>query len=252
MPVAVGTDTVTTEVTHAGESDSDSTPNDGSTTDDDDDSLSVTVDLAADVSTTITASDNTPNVGDTVQLTITAANAGPQNAQTTVLTAVIPSGLTWISDDAGGAYDASTGTWTFGTLASGTTSTLHILVTVTATGTIPVPVAVTTSTFDPNLANNADSTSLVVPAADLTITKTVDDATPNYLDNVTFTLTVVNTGPDSAEGVVVSDLLPAGLTYVSDDGAAAMPAVSGRSARSPTARSQAFRSPPRSARPERP
>jgi uncharacterized repeat protein (TIGR01451 family) len=59
------------------------------------------------------------------------------------------------------------------------------------------------------------------PRADLALTKTVDNATPPAGGNVTFTLTVTNNGPNNATGVVVSDLLPAGLTYVSDDGAGA-------------------------------
>lgn len=52
--------------------------------------------------------------------------------------------------------------------------------------------------------------------ADLTITKTVDTATPVIGSNVTFTITAINTVSGStATNVVVNDLLPAGFTYVS-------------------------------------
>jgi uncharacterized repeat protein (TIGR01451 family) len=54
--------------------------------------------------------------------------------------------------------------------------------------------------------------------ADLMITKTVDNEEPYAGTNVTFTLTVTNLGPTNATGAVVSDLLPAGYTYVSDNG----------------------------------
>jgi len=48
---------------------------------------------------------------------------------------------------------------------------------------------------------------------DLSIVKTVDDPTPNIGQVITFTLTVVNNGPDVATGASVSDIIPAGFTY---------------------------------------
>src|SRR5262249_40643103 len=51
--------------------------------------------------------------------------------------------------------------------------------------------------------------------ADLRVIKTVSDATPNVGDPITFTVTLSNSGPDPATNVQVTDLLPAGLTFVS-------------------------------------
>jgi uncharacterized repeat protein (TIGR01451 family) len=53
--------------------------------------------------------------------------------------------------------------------------------------------------------------------ADLELTKTVNNATPVSGETVTFTITVNNVGPHDVSGVAVTDVLPAGLTYVSDD-----------------------------------
>ncbi|BDH78982.1 hypothetical protein MTTB_03610 [Methanothermobacter tenebrarum] len=53
-------------------------------------------------------------------------------------------------------------------------------------------------------------------AADLTISKTANQTTVNYLDTVKFTITVENLGPDTATGVIVEDLLPAGFEWISD------------------------------------
>jgi len=58
-------------------------------------------------------------------------------------------------------------------------------------------------------------------SADLAIAKSVNNAAPALGANVVFTITVTNNGPNAATGVVVSDFLPTGLTYVSDDGAGA-------------------------------
>ena len=46
--------------------------------------------------------------------------------------------------------------------------------------------------------------------ADLALTKTVSNATPNVGDTITFTVTLTNNGPDAATDVQVNDLLPAG------------------------------------------
>lgn len=56
---------------------------------------------------------------------------------------------------------------------------------------------------------------IVPPQPDLQLTKTVDQSTPVEGDTVNFTLKVKNLGPDPATGVEVTDVLPAGLTFVS-------------------------------------
>ena len=52
------------------------------------------------------------------------------------------------------------------------------------------------------------------PGADLALAKTVNDPTPNVGDTITFTVTLTNAGPVTATSVEVSDLLPAGLSFV--------------------------------------
>lgn len=62
-----------------------------------------------------------------------------------------------------------------------------------------------------------DYTLTISPAAqtDLEIVKAVDNSTPIEGDHISFTVKVVNNGPDNATDVEVTDQLPAGLTYVS-------------------------------------
>ena len=65
-------------------------------------------------------------------------------------------------------------------------------------------------------------TSITLNAqSDLSITKTVNNATPNVGDEITFTITIHNEGPNVATGVTVRDVIPSGygnLTNVSNGG----------------------------------
>ncbi len=71
--------------------------------------------------------------------------------------------------------------------------------------------------ISPGIANLSTSTNCV-PSADLSLSKTVDNGNPDSGDTIVFTLTVSNAGPNNTTGVTVGDVLPAGVTYVSDDG----------------------------------
>ena len=63
------------------------------------------------------------------------------------------------------------------------------------------------STVETQNFDNLDS-------ADLNLNKSVSDATPNVGDQITYTISVTNSGPAMATGVQVTDALPAGLTIV--------------------------------------
>jgi len=53
------------------------------------------------------------------------------------------------------------------------------------------------------------------PNADLTVTKTVDKSTANVGDTLTYTISLINNGPDNAPATNIIDLLPSGLSFVS-------------------------------------
>ncbi len=52
-------------------------------------------------------------------------------------------------------------------------------------------------------------------ASDLSVTKSVDNASPEANQTIVYTITVANAGPDAATNVTVSDVLPAGVSFVS-------------------------------------
>jgi len=69
--------------------------------------------------------------------------------------------------------------------------------------------------------NNCDERTIktlnvtVASCSDLTITHTVDNPTPNFGDQVTYTITVNNVGEGDFINTIVSELLPSGLQLVS-------------------------------------
>jgi LPXTG-site transpeptidase (sortase) family protein len=182
------------------------------------DSASATVNgQAADIAVTKTVNNSTPNLGSNVTFTITATNHGPSNATGVQVTDVLPAGLTYVSSLASaGTYDPVTGIWNIGAMTSGTNATLALTATATRTTSV-INTATKTAEVqpDPVPANDSSSATVTGQAADIAVTKTVDNQTPNLGTNVTFTITATNNGPSNATGVQVTDVLPAGLTYVS-------------------------------------
>jgi uncharacterized repeat protein (TIGR01451 family) len=65
--------------------------------------------------------------------------------------------------------------------------------------------------------DNMGSCPLAAPVVKLDINKTADITNPRVGDDVTYTITVTNSG-DPTSSVVVNDTLPAGMTYVSYSG----------------------------------
>ncbi|TVX99085.1 S-layer homology domain-containing protein [Cohnella terricola] len=179
---------------------------------------SATVNLQqADLSVTNTVNNATPNVADTIIFTVTVTNHGPHNATGVVVTDLLPAGLALVSvTPSQGTYNSTTGAWNVGTVTAISVASL-ILQAGVASPTAQTSTATISHAdqFDPDTSNNTSSTTVTPQQADLSITNTVNNATPNVGDTITFTVTVSNSGPDRATGVVVTDLLPAGLALVS-------------------------------------
>lgn len=185
----------------------------------DSDSVSVTV-AAADLDVALVVDESTPDVGGTLTYTITVSNGGPQDATGVVVTDLLPSGLTFQSATASqGSYVSGSGAWTVGTLANTSAATLDLVATVdagTAGQTLTNTAAVTAADrVDPDASNDSASVGITVSSVDLSLTKTVDDATPEAGDTIRYTIAVLNSGPDDATGIEVTDVLPAEVTFSS-------------------------------------
>jgi len=74
----------------------------------------------------------------------------------------------------------------------------------------------TQTTANPSgLRQSSSAASLPQPAANVSITKTVEDAKPFDGSTDTYVVTATNAGPDAAKKVIVTDALPTGITYLS-------------------------------------
>ena len=227
--LANGTYTNTAELTDLTEFDIDSEPANNDNTEDDQETIAPVPVQVSDLELTKVVNSQTPLVGDEVIFTLSLFNNGPSNASGVTVVDILPDGYTYISDNStAGVYDEITGLWNLnGVIPNGTTETLNIVVLVNPTGNYNNSAEITGSDngdIDSTTSNgiaseddqdNAETTP--IPVADLSLVKTVDNEFPDVSDTVTFTLTLNNAGPSEATGIQVSEGLPSGYSYISDD-----------------------------------
>jgi large repetitive protein len=222
--IAPGENTNTAEVTAADQPDLNSTPGNNDPDENDQDSVTIITE-AIDLELTKTVDNATPGLGTDITFTILVTNLGPSTATGVVVTDLLPEGLDFVSaTPSQGTYDDATGVWLVGTIPSEEQVSLDIVATVSTIQTV-INTAEVTAADQPDLSstpgnndpdeNDQDSATVTPEAIELSLTKMVDNGTPDLGDNVTFTILVMNAGPSTATGVEVTDLLPAGLTFVS-------------------------------------
>ncbi len=156
----------------------------------------------------------------TLIYTLFVSNNGPSPAASVVVTDSLPAGLTLtatpIPSQGSCGVAGSTITCSLGIVSLGTfVANIPIQVTVnsSAQGTLNNTATISSPTADENTANNTASISNPVTTwADLVITKHASAGQVLVGDPLTYTLTITNTGPSNAQGVTITDTLPAGLT----------------------------------------
>ena len=126
-----------------------------------------TVISQADVSITKAASANPVSPGGDLVYTLVVTNNGPSDAANVTVSDPLPSSVTYNSDTDNGNFNASTNTDTFslGTLTAGQSVTISIDTTVNFSapdGALTNTATVSSSTPDPNTANNSGSATTTV------------------------------------------------------------------------------------------
>ncbi|HEY4278996.1 MAG TPA: DUF11 domain-containing protein [Conexibacter sp.] len=178
---------------------------------------------AADLSVVKTATSPAAVPGTDVSYDLVVRNDGPDTAVNASLTDPLPAGLTFKSASSGCTGSAQNVTCAIGDLPAGQSRTYTVTASVAAdlpAGELDNTANVRSDTTDPDPGNNTStSREPVDPQADLSIVKRASADRPVPGRELTYTLTVTNSGPSLARAITVSDPLPRGLSFVSADGA---------------------------------
>ena len=181
------------------------------------------IDLA--VNKTANHQNKTYNYGDNVEYVIEIVNNGPGIATDIIATDNLPEGLKFINANVPGGWTLSISnnkiTINGEKLANGEKVLITIIAKAAKSNTTLINnIKVHGTGFDSNISNNNDSETIkITPLVDLAITKVVDNANPLYDSIITYTITVVNNGPDASTDVIVKDIWPKdGLKFITSTG----------------------------------
>jgi uncharacterized repeat protein (TIGR01451 family) len=143
-------------------------------------------------------------------------NAGPARARNVTVVDTLPAEVEILSVDEGCERQGQTVTCNAGTMSADSWTTFRIEVRILARcGDIVNTANVRTDSPDPNQDNNTATHTVHIICADLTVDK-ADTPDPVLLgDEVTYTVTVINHGTDTAVDVQLTDTLPADVDLVS-------------------------------------
>ena len=181
-----------------------------------------TVDVKDNPDINKTVNNTTPYTQEFVEYYLTITNVGDvEYTNNLVVVDSLPKGLVYANEFKieGAKFlsvvaDGQIIKWTITDIPANSSAVITVKVFVEATGKL-----VNNGTVVPPYGNNktANCTIIPIPRADLEIVKLVSKPKSYPNDIVTWTLIVKNNGPDTAVNAVVSDKLPAGIVYVSDD-----------------------------------
>jgi uncharacterized repeat protein (TIGR01451 family) len=173
----------------------------------------------ADLAVTMTAAPAFVLQGGPLTYTISVTNNGPFPAQGVVLNNSLPPNVNLISaTTTQGVISAGAATVQIGDLGLGVNVVVTLVVSPTTTGNLTASTQVTLSPAetDPISFNNSASVTVTVgPSADLGVSAVAIPSTVLSGSDFTCVATVFNNGPSPASGVVFSQTVPSGASFVS-------------------------------------
>lgn len=151
-------------------------------------------------------------VGVNGDYTITVTNSGEIDLHSVTLKDLIPAGLSFVSSNPAGTAAAGVATFDLGTMTVGQSKVVTVTLKGANVGTWINTVEVTTA--EGATARSA-ATTQVYAVGGMSVT-VIDSRDPVPVgDSFSYTITIKNTGTIALHGVVLSDLLPNQLTFVS-------------------------------------
>jgi uncharacterized repeat protein (TIGR01451 family) len=184
------------------------------------DSATIVVDPIADLSLNNTGEPAQVYAGEPLTYTLTVNNNGPSAASGVILTDTLPGNVNFISVNStqGTCADPVLGdvVCNLGTIGLGSNAIVTIVVSPNSSVDLYNQAEVASTTYDPVPTNNSDTLDTVVlGSADLVLTMIGEPESVFGGEPLTYTLTVMNNGPSTALGVVLTDTLPENVTFVS-------------------------------------
>ncbi|MDI6791344.1 MAG: OmpA family protein [bacterium] len=165
-----------------------------------------------------------PTPGDTITYTITVTNNGTDTAVGIVITDTIPANTAYVSGSITGTGAGDTNplvmTWIIPTMAIGGVDTLTYRITIHSPLPDSTPITnratIYTSKTGPFETNETIDIVRSYPDFSHSAKSSLDENGGALLpgDNLLYTITVVNTGTDTATSVVVTDTVPENTAYV--------------------------------------
>ncbi len=177
----------------------------------------VVVDYAADLSVAKTGP-NTVTAPGNIAYNVQVTNLGPYDAEAVTLVDTLSGEVGFVSATPGCTYNAGPRqvTCDLGDMTLSSSESISITVSVAASKagrTIINAADATSTTVDPNPANNHAQKSTTVDLANVNIVKSAPDQVDKGATDQ-YQIVVTSTGPSSAANVRVTDILPPGVVYV--------------------------------------
>lgn len=177
------------------------------------------IEEAADLGVAITSSPAPATQSNVVVLHVDFTNYGPASATNVVLTQVLPPGLTFLSNDCACTMTVTSNALQFplATLGKDQHGFYDVYVRADTLGTFTNIVSVQSDSPDHNPNNDSAmaATEVDSPAADLAATILLSPNPVLINNNVTITMAAINNGFSPALGVMLTNQLPDGLSFVS-------------------------------------